>query len=223
MLLQQERELVVEYGKKLITAGLTKGTGGNVSVLNREQGLFALSPSGMDYFTIEPWQVAVLDLEGNLVDAPYKPSTEHELHRRLYVERPDMNGVVHAHTNYATVLSCLRKPLPPLHYLIALAGYEVPCAEYATFGSAELAENVVRALNGNRAALMANHGMIAGAKTVQAAFRIVEEVEYCAMLYCQAIAMGQEPVLLPKEEMERHFELFATYGKPAVTKENPGC
>ena len=86
MLLQKERESVVEYGKKLITSGLTKGTGGNVSVLCREKGLFALSPSGMDYFSIAPEQVAVLDLEGNVVDAPCKPSTEHELHRQRTVQ-----------------------------------------------------------------------------------------------------------------------------------------
>ena len=122
MLLQKERESVVEYGKKLITSGLTKGTGGNVSVLCREKGLFALSPSGMDYFSIAPEQVAVLDLEGNVVDAPCKPSTEHELHRQLYLHRPDFAAVVHAHTDYATALSCLRQPLPALHYLVALAG-----------------------------------------------------------------------------------------------------
>lgn len=140
MLLQKERESVVEYGKKLITSGLTKGTGGNVSVLCREKGLFALSPSGMDYFSIAPEEVAVLDLEGNVVDAPCKPSTEHELHRQLYLHRPDFGAVVHAHTDYATALSCLRQPLPALHYLVALAGREVPCAEYATFGTPELAK-----------------------------------------------------------------------------------
>ena len=219
MLLQKERESVVEYGKKLITSGLTKGTGGNVSVLCREKGLFALSPSGMDYFSITPDQVAVLDLAGNVVDAPCKPSTEHELHRQLYVNRPDMGAVVHAHTNYATALSCLRKPLPPIHYLIALAGKEVPCAQYATFGTVQLAENVVRAMVGTRAVLMANHGMIAGPETLSAPYKIVAEIEYCAKLYCIARAMGEQPVLLSEQEMEKNFELFKSYGRPAQEEE----
>ncbi|MBQ6059639.1 MAG: L-fuculose-phosphate aldolase [Clostridia bacterium] len=214
MLLEKERIAVVEYGKRLITSGLTKGTGGNVSMINREQGLFAISPSGMDYFSIEPEQVAVLDLEGNWIDAPCKPSTEHALHRLLYRDRPELGAVIHAHTDYATAISCLRQPLPALHYLIALAGYEVPCAEYATFGTVQLAENVVAAMRGTRAALLANHGMIAGAATLSAAFKIVEEIEYCAKLYCIVRAMGEVPSILPREEIEKHFVLFRSYGKP---------
>ncbi|NLT58104.1 MAG: L-fuculose-phosphate aldolase [Clostridiales bacterium] len=215
MLLQHERELVVAYGKKLIEAGLTQGTGGNVSVLNRELGLFALSPSGMDYFAIAPEQVAVLALDGRVVDAPCKPSTELELHRALYNQKPEVGGVVHAHSPYATALSCMRRELPPLHYLVALAGRRVLCAPYATFGTPELAEAVTSVMGDCRAALMANHGMIAAAETLAAAFKIAEEIEFCARLYCTVLSTGAQPVLLPDEEMERHFALFRTYGQPA--------
>ena len=214
MLLQQERELVVEYGKKLITSGLTKGTGGNVSVLNPEAGLFAISPSGMDYFEVKPEQVAILSVDGTVIEAPCKPSTEHELHRRLYADKPEAAAVVHAHTEYATALSCMRMELPALHYLIALAGKKVPCAEYATFGTPELAENVAAVMGDCKAALLANHGMISASGTIASAFKIVEEIEYCAKLYCAVLATGQQPVLLSDEEMEKHFVLFRTYGQP---------
>ena len=214
MRMQKERELVVEYGKKLVTSGLTKGTGGNVSVLCREQGLFAISPSGMDYFETQPEHVAILDLEGNEVEAPFKPSSEHELHRQLYLAKPEATAVVHAHSDHATALSCLRMELPPLHYLVALAGHSVPCADYATFGTVELAEVVAAVMTDCRAALMANHGSIAAAATIAAAFRIAEMVEDCAKLYLTILATGREPVLLSREEMEKHFVLFKTYGQP---------
>ncbi len=218
MLMQTEREAVVEYGKKLITSGLTKGTGGNVSVVNRELGYYALSPSGKDYFTIKPEEVAILTLDGEIVEAPFKPSTEHELHRMLLVDRPEMNSVIHAHTNYATTLSCLRIGLPSLHYLIALAGKDIRCAEYATFGTKELAENVVVAMKDRFAAIMANHGVIAGGRDAANAFKKLEEIEYCCQLYWQVRAMGLEPVLLSEEEMEKHLVLFKTYGDAGVPK-----
>ena len=218
MLMQKEREAVVEYGKLLITSGLTKGTGGNVSVANRELGYFALSPSGKDYFTIKPEEVAILDFDGKIIEAPFKPSTEHELHRMIYVDRPEINGVIHAHTNYATTLGCMRWELPALHYLVALAGKNVRCAEYATFGTKELAVNVVKAMKDRYAAIMANHGVITGGRDVANAFKKLEEIEYCCQLYWQAKAMGVEPVLLSDEEMEKHLVLFKTYGDAAVPK-----
>ena len=219
MLMQKEREAVVEYGKKLITSGLTKGTGGNVSVANRELKYFALSPSGKDYFTITTEEVAIIDFDGNIVEAKLKPSTEHELHRMILVDRLEINAVIHAHTNYATTLGCMRWDLPSLHYLVALAGKNVRCAEYATFGTKELAVNVVKAMENRFAAIMANHGVIAGGRDVANAFKKLEEVEYCCQLYWQAKAMGVEPVLLSDEEMEKHLVLFKTYGDAAVPKD----
>lgn len=121
MLLQKEREDVVRYCRKLIESGLTKGTGGNISVLNRRQGLFAISPSGMDYFEMTPEDVVVMDLEGNVVDGNRKPSSEHALHSILYTDRDDIGAVVHTHSTYCTVLGTLREGLPSSSYLVALA------------------------------------------------------------------------------------------------------
>ena len=97
MLLEQERIDVVNYCKKLITAGLTTGTGGNISILNREKGLYAMSPSGMDYFETQPEDVVVMDLDGNVVDGKRKPSSEHALHRIFYTDRDDLDAIVHTH------------------------------------------------------------------------------------------------------------------------------
>ena len=113
MLLQTQRELVVEYGKKLVTTGLTDGTFGNLSVFDRESGLMAISPSGMDYFLTTPADVVVTDLEGKVVEGERKPSSELDLHRLFYQRRPDVNGVVHTHSTFATVLPAWAGPLSP--------------------------------------------------------------------------------------------------------------
>ncbi len=214
MLLQKEREDVVRYGKMLITHGLTKGTGGNISILNREAGLFAISPSGIDYFETEPEDVVVMDLEGRVVDGKRKPSSEHELHRIFYVKREDIDAVVHTHSVYSTVLAVLREELPASSYLVAFAGGpNVRCGDYASFGTRELAEATCRAMEGRNAALMANHGLVAGGKDILNAFNIAEQIEGCAEVYVKARMIGK-PVLLDDEEMDRMVDAFRySYGQ----------
>ncbi len=212
MLLREERESIVEYGKKLVTSNLTKGTGGNLSVFNREKGLFAISPSGIDYFKIKVEDVVVMDLEGNKVDGDRVPSSEYEMHRIFYANREDIDALIHTHTMYATTLACLNWELPPVHYMVALAGLNVRCAKYATYGTRELAENAFEAMKDRKAVLLANHGLLAGADTLANAFNITEEIEYCAELYYRAKSIG-EPVILPEEEMVLMMEKFKTYGQ----------
>lgn len=212
MLLEKERELIVEYGKKLITSNLTKGTGGNLSIFNREEKLMAISPSGIDYFKIEPKDVVILDLEGNKVDGKRTPSSEYEMHRIFYANRTDIDAIIHTHTIYATTIACLNWDLPPVHYMVALAGPNVRCAEYATYGTKELAENAFKAMENRKAVLLANHGLLAGAKNLANAFNITEEIEYCAELYYRTKSIG-EPVILPEEEMDLMMEKFKTYGQ----------
>ena len=212
MLLREERESIVEYGKKLVTSNLTKGTGGNLSAFNREKGLFAISPSGIDYFKIKVEDVVVMDLEGNKVDGDRVPSSEYEMHRIFYANREDIDALIHTHTMYATTLACLNWELPPVHYMVALAGLNVRCAKYATYGTRELAENAFEAMKDRKAVLLANHGLLAGADTLANAFNITEEIEYCAELYYRAKSIG-EPVILPEEEMVLMMEKFKTYGQ----------
>ncbi|NLN97327.1 MAG: L-fuculose-phosphate aldolase [Eubacteriaceae bacterium] len=213
MLLQKEREDVVKYCQMLITHGLTKGTGGNISILNREKGMFAMSPSGIDYFETEPEDIVVIDLEGKIVDGKRKPSSEHELHRIFYVRRDDINAVVHTHSVYSTVLATLREGLPASSYLVAFSGYDVRCGEYASFGSMELAENTFKAMEGRYAAFMANHGLITGSKDILNAFNIAEQIEQCAEVYVKARSIGT-PVILDEAEMEKMIYKFNhSYGQ----------
>lgn len=219
MLLQKEREDVVKYGRKLITAGLTKGTGGNISILNRELGLMAVSPSGIDYFETTAADVVVMDLAGNVVDGRRKPSSEYELHRIFYVRRQDIDAVVHTHSVYATVLATLRQPLPAASYLVAYSGLDVRCAEYASFGTTELAERTFDAMNERFAVLMANHGLLTGSKDILNAFNIAEQIEYCAEVYVKARAIG-DPVILDQKEMEKMIVKFSSsYGQKTAKNE----
>lgn len=212
MILLEEREKIVEYGRKLITSNLTKGTGGNLSIYNREKNLMAISPSGIDYFQTKPEDVVVLDLDGNIVDGNRQPSSESEMHLIFYRKRSDIDAIIHTHTVFATTVSCLNITLPPVHYMIALAGPDVRCAKYATYGTKELAVNAFEAMKDRYAVLLANHGMLAGAKDLANAFNITEEIEYCAELYYRAKSIGQ-PVILPEDEMEMMMEKFKTYGQ----------
>ena len=212
MLLQKEREQIVEYGKKLIETNLTKGTGGNLSIFNREKQLMCISPSGIDYFKTRAEDVVVLDLDGNKIEGDREPSSEYDMHRIFYKNRNDIDAIIHTHTMYATTVSCLNWDLPPVHYMLALAGKNVRCAEYATYGTKELAENAFAAMEDRKAVLLANHGLLCGAKDIANAFNITEEIEYCAELYYRTKAIG-EPVIIQNEEMDLMMEKFKTYGQ----------
>lgn len=144
MLMQEERELVVEYGKKMSAARLSTGTSGNISIYNAEKGLVALSPSGMDYFSTTPEDVVILDLDGKVVDGKRKPSSEWALHTTFYKHKPHARAVVHTHSVYCTTLAVLGEPIRAVHYVIGDAGAaEVPCAPYQLFGTEALAEAAI--------------------------------------------------------------------------------
>lgn len=211
MLLEEERKDVVEYGKKLIDHGLTKGTGGNISIYNREKGLMAISPSGIDYYKTKVEDVLVMDLEGNIIEGDKKPSSEYGMHKIFYEKRDDIDAVVHCHSTYSTTIASLNWDLPAVHYLVAYAGKDVRCADYASFGSPELAENAFEAMKGRKAALLANHGLIAGGPDIENTFNIAEEIEFCAEVYYRTKSIG-DPVILSDEEMELMDDEFKTYG-----------
>jgi L-fuculose-phosphate aldolase len=212
MLLQKERELVVEYGKKLLTSGLTKGTGGNISIYNRDLNLVALSPSGIDYFETTPEDVVILNLEGNVIEGKRKPSSELDMHLIFYQNREDINALVHTHSPYCKTIASMRWDLPAVSYLVAYAGPNVRCSPYETFGTKELAVAAYKYMEDRRAVLLANHGLIAGAHNIETAFTIAEEIEFCAQIYYQTKSLG-EPVLLSEQEMANLAEKFATYGQ----------
>lgn len=212
MLLEKERVEIVAYGKRLYQSGLTHGTSGNISVYSREKGLYAITPSGMPYLELFPEDVVVMDMEGRIVEGKRKPSSEIHLHSILYKERADINAVIHAHTVYATAIACLQENLPAVDYMIAAAGKTVRCAEYATFGTEQLALNAAKAMEGSKAVLLANHGVVTGDDSLEKAYNILEEVEYVSELYYRSRAIGT-PVIIGDKEMDTIVDKFKTYGQ----------
>ncbi|MBL4830732.1 MAG: L-fuculose-phosphate aldolase [Aliivibrio sp.] len=213
MLLEKERIEIVETCKKLVNHNLTVGTGGNVSIYNREQNLIAISPSGVDYFAAKPEDIVIMDMKGNCIDSIRKPSSEWGMHKIFYDRRDDINAVVHTHSTYCTAIAALRQSLPASNYLVAFSGYDVRCAEYQTFGTQELAESAYESMKDRRAVLLANHGLLTGSGTLDAAFHIAEEIEHCAKIHCIASSFGN-PVILDRDEMTLMQEKFKTYGQP---------
>ena len=212
MILKKEREQVIEYSLKLLSEGLTNGTAGNVSILNREEGLVAISPTGVNYSELTPEMISIVDLEGKLIEG-LKPSSELEMHMILYRNREDVNAVIHTHPVYTTVLACLRQDLPAIDYMIAVTGAtKVKCAEYASYGTKELAENAYKAMGSSLAVILANHGLTTAGKDIANAFNITVQVEYISNLYIKARNIG-EPIILPDNEMNSMLERFKTYGQ----------
>ncbi len=212
MILEKEREQVIEYSLKLLSEGLTNGTAGNVSIFNREEGLVAISPTGVNYSELTPEMISVVDLNGKLIEG-LKPSSELEMHMILYRNREDVNAVIHTHPVYTTVLACLREDLPAIDYMIAVTGAtKVRCAEYASYGTKELAENAYKAMGSSLAVILANHGLTTAGKDIANAFNITVQVEYISNLYIKARNIG-EPIILPDNEMNSMLERFKTYGQ----------
>lgn len=212
MLLLEERLKVAEYGKKMITSGLTKGTGGNISIFNREKELVAISPSGIDYFETNPDDVVILNLNGEVIEGSRKPSSELDMHLIFYQRRKDLNALVHTHSPYAKTIAALGWDIPPVSYLVAFAGANVRCAPYETFGTKELAESAFAGMVDRRAVLLANHGLIAGAHNIETAFTVAEEIEFSAQIFYQAKSIG-EPMLLSDQEMCKLEKKFESYGQ----------
>ncbi|MCI9330993.1 MAG: aldolase [Oscillibacter sp.] len=214
MLLQEERELVVEYGKKMSAAGLSTGTSGNISIYAPEHGLLAISPSGIGYFDTRPEDVVVMDLEAKIVEGTRKPSSEWALHTLFYKRKPHVRSVVHTHSMYCTTFAVLGRPLQAVHYAIAGAGAaEVPCTPYYPFGTLELAEAAVETAGKCDAVLLGNHGLVACGKDMAGAYGLALNLEYVAELQYRTLCIGT-PNLLSREDMEDVSKRFQSYGQP---------
>lgn len=212
MILEKERQSIIETGKRMIIARLTTGTGGNLSIFNREEGLIAIKPSGVPYQTMQAEDVVILKPTGEQVDGKLKPSSETKFHIAIYQARPDVNAILHSHQVHATTIACMGIELPAVHYLIGWCGVKVPLAPYATFGTQALSDNILSVLGDYRACLLENHGLITLGTDLNQAFDIAEELELVAQIYIQAKAMG-EPKLLNQDQMAEVLEKFKTYGK----------
>jgi L-fuculose-phosphate aldolase len=205
--LPAERAQLVEYAKRLVPDGLAIGTSGNLSC--RSGDLVAITPRGVRYEVLEPGDICVVTIAGAPVEATLESSTELPMHLAVY-GACDARAVVHTHSPYATTLGTLWDELPAIHYLIALLGGPVRVAPYATPGSAELAGQMARALEGRSAVLLANHGAISVGDTVQTAYSRAVLLEWLAALYYRARVAG-EPKLLDLEEIARVAALLEHY------------
>lgn len=200
---------LVRFGKKMRFAGLTTGSGGNLS-MRGEKGIW-ITPSAMDYEMMVAEDILLVDGSGKIVKGRRKPSSELGFHLAVYRERPDIHAIVHTHSPSATTLACLGWPLPAVHYLVAWSGKkEVPVVPYATFGSEELAEIVAQGLQDGYALLLANHGLVALGANLETAFSVAEEIEFVADIYLKAKSLG-DPVILSDGDMEKALEKFEAY------------
>lgn len=203
---------IVAVAQAIDLAGFCPSKSGNVSA--RTEAGFLITPSGLPYAQTLPDDLIELSLDGMVLSGARKPSSEWPFHAAIYRARPEAQAIVHTHSPRATALSCTRRGIPAFHYMIALCGgADIRCADYATFGTPELAENAVRALEGRKAVLLANHGVIALGASLAGAHQIVAEVENLAGQYLDILAAGLEPVILDAAEMARVSAKFAGYGK----------
>jgi L-fuculose-phosphate aldolase len=196
--LESEREQVAAASRRLAAEGLVLGTAGNVSARRGDE--IAITPTGAVLAELEPEDVSVVDLEGRHVDGELAPTSELDLHLGVY-RRYDAGAVVHTHAPMATALSCVLDELPCVHYQMLLLGGPVPVADYATFGTPELARSVLDALEGRRAALMANHGAIVHGEDLDGALELSLLLEWACTVYWRAAAIG-EPRVLDAEQRE---------------------
>ena len=208
-----QRRLLLEAALKMNTDGLNHGTSGNVS-LRVEDGL-VITPTGMAYDEMAPDDLVEVRWNGDVPACQRLPSSEWRMHRDLYQERADAQAIFHTHAMFCTTLSCLRRPIPAVHYMIAVTGASiVQCARYETFGTAELSAAAGEALKGSKACLLANHGMLALGGSLKEAYRVASEVENLAAQYWRALQVGI-PFILDDAEMARVIERFRTYGQQA--------
>lgn len=213
------RRAIIAKCRWMNANGLNQGTSGNISARWKDRML--ITPSATPYDEMEPEMLASMPLEGEYGSwtGPLKPSTEWRFHLDILRARPDVNAVVHTHATYCTILAIANKPIPAVHYMIAaFGGPDIRCAAYATYGTKELSENALAALQGRNGCLLANHGMITAGTSLDKAMWLANELEHLAKQYYHALVIGK-PVILPDAEIARVQEGFKSYGlqdKPAA-------
>ena len=204
------RSDIVDICNGMNNDGLNQGTSGNVSC---RDGLdILITPSGVPYDTLVPEMIVSMDNDGKY-EGPLKPSSEWHMHKDIYNAKSDAGAIVHVHSPYATAMSCHRRKIPAFHYMVAVAGGDdIKCAEYATFGTQALSNNMISALTDRCACLLSNHGQIAFGVDLDHALWLANEIENLAKQYILASVLG-EPKILSANEMLEVIQEFKTYGK----------
>ena len=208
------KENIIRYGNEMVKEALTTGTGGNLS-FKKADSVF-ITPSGIDYRDLTLSDIVELDLNGNVINGEKKPSSETEFHLGIYRNRKDVTSIVHTHSTYATVLACLNRELPPIHYLVALAGNKVPVAEYAAFGTRELSEKIIAVLEDYKAVFLANHGLVAMGNSLSEAYSIALNIEFVSKVYVKGLGAGN-PVSLSEDRIKAVKEKLDNYLNPYLS------
>ncbi len=202
------RQQLVKTTQATIAAGLNQGASGNLSV--RVEAGFLITPSAVPHEEMTADDIVYMTLDGNH-EGHYKPSSEWRFHRDIYQQRKDAGAVLHAHPKACTTLACLRRDIPAFHYMIAVAGgNNIRCAPYAVFGSQELSDHALAALENRKACLLANHGLLCLDADLDQVFALAMEIENLAQIYMQVLQTG-EPITLGDEEMQTVHDKFASY------------
>ena len=210
----EKRKEVIKYSIKLNTTNLSPLRSGNISVRSDEDGIqgFLITPSGKKYDTLKEDDIVFVSSNGNH-DTNLKPSSEWRFHKDIYLKKPDAKAIVHAHSPHATAVSAHGKDIPAFHYMVALAGGDnIKCAKYATFGTQELSNNIINALENRKACLMSNHGQVAFGDNLESAFELAEELENICHQYINTIKLGH-PKILSSSEMDVILEKVKNYKK----------
>jgi L-fuculose-phosphate aldolase len=209
------QEALISACRELARLGLTHGTSGNIS-LRRDARQFFVSPTGMRYDLLEADDIPLLDLDGRWFGRRV-PSSEWRFHRDIFKSRDDVGAIVHTHSTNATALACTGRGIPAFHYMVAVAGgTDIRCAPYYTFGTQALSDAAVAALQGRKACLLANHGVIAVGADLPAALALAGEVENLAAQYSAALALGDVRIL-DEIDMRPVLDKFRTYGNQDAT------
>jgi L-fuculose-phosphate aldolase len=205
----QKRQAIIDACRRMNALGINQGTSGNISVRHGD-GLL-ITPTSVPYEAVTPEQIVFMNMDGACADGA-RPSSEWRFHRDILRVRPEIGAVVHAHPTYCTILAIMGLEIPPIHYMIAAAGgANIRCAPYATYGTAELSEHAVQALEGRFACLLGHHGMIAAGPSLARAMWLAVEVETLARQYHGCLQIGKPP-LLSVDEIERVRVKMAGYG-----------
>ncbi len=210
----EKRKEVIKYSIKLNTTNLSPLRSGNISVRSIENSVegFLITPSGKKYDTLKEEDIVFVSSDGNH-DINLKPSSEWKFHKDIYLKKPDAKAIVHAHSPHASAVSAHGKDIPAFHYMIALAGGDsIKCAKYATFGTQELSDNIIDALENRKACLMSNHGQVAFGENLESAFELAEELENICHQYINTLKLGN-PKILSSSEMDIILEKVKNYKK----------
>ncbi len=211
---------VINYAKKLNTENLSPLRSGNISIRAINNGIdgFYITPSGIKYDDLTKDKIVFLELDEKknlkkINDKTINPSSEWRFHQDIYLEKQDAHAIVHAHSVNATAVSAHGNDIPAFHYMIALAGgSNIKCAKYATFGTKQLSQNIIKALEERKACLMSNHGQVAFGKSLSEAFELAEEIENICHQYINTIKLGK-PKILSDDEMKKILYKTKDYKK----------